>query len=514
MITIALPRIRLAKAFLGLTLSIASVTSPAAGPPAVTTEEAMAATRQAHEALREGRYAELEAELGALQAAYEADTNQEYVLDRSLRRFQVADPELGPALDRWLAAHPQSYPARIARALHNYQMARIWRGRAYINATHPARIELMEDYLKRASKDLEAAVPLTAKPVLAYEIMIGMARYVGAGGAARELLDRAAKTDPQATGPYEAFVILLLPRWGGSHEAMQALARDAEKDDHPKMKWLAAYIRSVVAADKADSLRSDGDLAGAMRGYQDAVLASRDYTWAQCALANVYRTLGQTDNALAAAQGALARNGNNIDCLEERANAHNLMRHETEMLDDLRNAALLGSVDSARRLGFLLTEGGNNVKRDVAEGLHWLERAAYFWNATALFELGLIYERGMGVPANHARSVEYYRACANLKNLQCENNLAMMLWYGKGVAADHEEAARLWIRVHKQGDWHGRHNLEFFFSPMERVKLAATYGPGMWALKPLATIGLLILGAILIAWILIRRPFAARTKRL
>lgn len=487
--------------------------APTAELPPVTTKEALAAIQQAHQSLHEGRYVELDAELGALQAAYEADTNWEYALERSFRRFQFADPELGPPLDQWVGSHPQSYPARMARALYSYQMARAWRGRAYIGRTHPARLELMEEYLKRASRDLEAAVTLTQKPLLAYEVMIGMARYIGAREIARDLLDRAAKTDQYATGPYMAYAMLLLPRWGGSYDALANLAREAGAVSHPKMTWLAAYIGSVAKADKADALWSDRDLVGAMRGYQEAVLASRDYVWAQCGLAGVYRALGQTDNALASAQGALARHGDSVDCLEERAKAHDLQRRQEAVLDDLRSAAFLGSLDSAHRLGLLLTNSGKGVKRDLAEGLHWLERAAYFWNARALFELGLAYENGLGIPANHARSVEFYRACANLKMVECENNLAMMLWYGKGVAEDHEEAARLWIRVHKQGDWHGRHNLEFFFSPMERVGLSLRHGPGMWAWKPLATIGMLILGAILIAWILIKRPFDTRIRR-
>lgn len=482
-------------------------------PPLVTTKEAFAAIQQAHQSLREGRYVELDAELGALQTAYEADTNLEYALDRSFRRFQVADPELGPPLDQWVGNHPQSFPARMARALYNYQMARAWRGRAYIGRTHPARLDLMEEYLKKASRDLEAAVTLTQKPLLAYGVMIGMARYIGAREVARDLLDRAAKTDQYATGPYMAYAMLLLPRWGGSYDALANLAREAGAVSHPKMTWLAAYIGSVAMADKADRLWSDGDLTGAMRGYQEAVLASRDYIWAQCGLAGVYRALGQTGNALASAQAALARHGDSIDCIEESAKAHDLMRQQEAVLDDLRSAAILGSLDSAHRLGLLLTNSGKGVKRDITEGLHWLERAAYFWNASALFELGLAYEHGLGTPANHKRSVEYYRACANLKMIECENNLAMMLWYGKGVAEDHDEAARLWIRVHKQGDWHGRHNLEFFFSPMERVGLSLQHGPGMWAWKPLATIGMLILGAMLIAWILIKRPFDTRIRR-
>lgn len=500
-------------ALMGLVFFVMQATALAAELPAPAVSQGIAEMRRAHAALLEGRFAELEVELAAVQAAYEADTNREADARASFQRFQVPNPELTPAFEKWVAAFPRSYSARLARGAHFLAMGKAWRGSGNIQSTHPARIELMDDYMQRADKDLRDAVALTEKPILAYQRLIEIARYIGARDAAYEYLVRAAKTDPYAVGPYQAYAALLRPRWGGSYEAMAALANDVAAADHPKMKWLSSFIRSLAMTDKANATWSGGNPAAALNIYQEAIALSAEHNWPQCELAELYVNLGQTDNAIATASRALKRDEFAVDCLVERARAYLNARRETERLEDLRNAAFLGHVRAAKDLGTLLADGANNVKRDMTEGLYWMERAAYFWNADALFEIGVIYEQGHGVRVDFAHAVENYRACANLKSLKCENNLGLMLWYGKGVAANPDEAARLWIRVHKKGDWHGRHNLEYFFSPVERVGLALKHGPGVWAWKPLATIGLLILGAILIAWILIKRPFDTRVRR-
>ena len=498
---------------LGLVLSVMQGTSLAAELPAASASHGIAEMKRTHAALVEGRFAELEVELGAVQAAYEADTNREADAEASFQRFEVSNPELTPAFEKWIAAFPRSYSARLARGAHFFAMGIAWRGSGYIQSTHPARVELMLNYMRLADKDLRDAVALTERPILAYQRLIEIARYIGARDAAYEYLVRAAKTDPYAIGPYQAYAALLRPRWGGSYEAMAALANDVVAADHPKMKRLSSYIRSLAMTDKANATWSGGNPTAALTIYQEAIALSAEHNWPQCELAELYVNLGQIDNAIATASRALKRDEFAVDCLVERARAYLNARRETERLEDLRNAAFLGNVDAAKNLGLLLADGANNVKRDMTEGLYWMERAAYFWNVDALFESGVIYEHGHGVPVNFARAVENYRACANLKNLKCENNLGLMLWYGKGIAANPDEAARLWIRVHKKGDWHGRHNLEYFFSPTERVVFAFRHGPGLWALAPLATLALIALGALLIAWIVIRRPFAARAGR-
>lgn len=471
------------------------------------------AIEAAHAALRQGRFAELNEELARAQTEYEADTNAEERMSASFRRFRIADPELEAAFDEWVKAYPESYGARMARGLYLFAMGRAWRGFAYIDNTHPTRLDYMDGYLKRSFEDLEAATTLTAKPILAYQVLIDAAQLVGGGAAATEVLNRAMKTDPHATGPYFAYANMQKPRWGGSYDAMRMLAAQVETESHPKMKRLARQIRSMVISDQTDADYDENNRLAALKGYQEAIAVADDNTYAHCMLGWLYHALGQTDNALAALNRAVAANPGDTKCLVTRADAQYQARRDQAMLDDLREAATLGDQSAARRLGYIFSEGTGNVARDLPQALHWLERAAYFWDIQALFQLGLIHERGLGIKPDHAKAVGYYRACANLRDTQCENNLGLMLWYGRGAEANPEEAARLWIRVHKKGEWRGGHNLEYFFSPTERVFLALRHGPGKWAQAPLATLGLLLLGAIVIAWIMIRRPFAPRAKR-
>lgn len=466
----------------------------------------------AHAALKQGRFAELEQTLSAVQAKYEADTNAEATMRRTFRWFEVANPELEASFDQWVNLFPQSYAARLGRGLFLHSMAGAWRGRGYINQTHPARIEFMDGYLGRSYRDLEAASKLTNKPILAYATMISSAKLVGRGDFAAEVLSRAIKTDPHAVTPYYIYASMLEPRWGGSHEAMLALAAQAETEDHPKMKRLAKFIRSSVVADQADDKYRAKDRLAALKGYQEAVAISQENTYALCMLGQLFHAMGQTDNALASYNRALAIGPNDTNCMINRSAALHLARRDAAMLADLLQAAELGDMNAVRRLGFILLEGVGGIPPNVPEGLRWLERAAYFWDTEAIYQLGQTYERGEGIAPDHAKAVGYYRNCANLKNLMCQNNLGIMLWYGRGTPSDQNEAARLWIRVHKQGEWRGGHNLEYFLSPTERVLLAFRHGPGRWALEPLLTITAIVLGALVIGWMLMRRRLAGTAR--
>jgi TPR repeat protein len=489
----------------GAALAASDDSAPA--PSAVTSLE------MAHAALQQGRFAELEHTLAQVQADYEADTNAEARMRQTYRWFQIADPDLEASFDQWVDRYPQSHAARLARGLFLYAMARAWRGHAYVNKTHPKRMEFMDRYLERSYRDLEAASKLTEKPILAYATMISAARFVGGGNFANEVLTRAIKTDRYAVGPYYSYAVMLEPRWGGSHDAMHALAARADTEDHPKMKRVAKFIRSSVTTDQADAKYRANDRLEALKGYQEAVAISDENSYALCMLGQLYHAMGQTNNALASYNRALAVDPNDTNCMINRSAALHLARRDAAMLADLRQAASLGDLGAIRRLGFILLEGVGGIPPDVPEGLRWLERAAYFWDSDAIYQLGQTYERGEGVAPDHAKAVAYYRNCANLKNLMCQNNLGIMLWYGRGTPADQDEAARLWIRVHKTGDWHGRHNLEYFFSASERVRLAFRFGPGRWALEPLLTLAAIALGAIVIAWMLLRRRVGARRQR-
>ena len=59
--------------------------------------------------------------------------------------------------------------------------------------------------------------------------------------------------------------------------------------------------------------------------------------------------------------------------------------------------------------------------------------------------LGLMYDRGEGVPQNYIEAATWYRKAAEQGNADAQYNLGIMYSFGKGVPEDDAEAAK-WFR--------------------------------------------------------------------
>ncbi len=57
-------------------------------------------------------------------------------------------------------------------------------------------------------------------------------------------------------------------------------------------------------------------------------------------------------------------------------------------------------------------------------------------NAKAQFNLGVMYDRGLGVPQDYAEAVKWYRKAAEQGNARAQRALGIMYRYGYGVAKD------------------------------------------------------------------------------
>ena len=67
-------------------------------------------------------------------------------------------------------------------------------------------------------------------------------------------------------------------------------------------------------------------------------------------------------------------------------------------------------------------------------------------NASAQFNLGLMYDNGQGVTQNHAEAVKWYRLAADQGNASAQFNLGLMYAKGDGVPQNHAEAVK-WYRL-------------------------------------------------------------------
>ena len=81
-------------------------------------------------------------------------------------------------------------------------------------------------------------------------------------------------------------------------------------------------------------------------------------------------------------------------------------------------------------------------------------------DADAQFNLGLMYEEGLGVPQDYAEAVKWWRLSAEQDDAYAQFNLGVMYDEGDGVPQDYAEAIRLWKLAAEQGDEEAQYNLD------------------------------------------------------
>jgi hypothetical protein len=84
------------------------------------------------------------------------------------------------------------------------------------------------------------------------------------------------------------------------------------------------------------------------------------------------------------------------------------------------------------------------VKKDPAEAVRWLRKAAEKGNSAAQCTLGYCYDCGLGVPKDVANAAEWYAKSAQAGHEVGMYNLALCYAYGRGVRQDRTLADR-WL---------------------------------------------------------------------
>lgn len=82
---------------------------------------------------------------------------------------------------------------------------------------------------------------------------------------------------------------------------------------------------------------------------------------------------------------------------------------------------------------------------------HW-EPLAEQGRVAAQLGLGMIYDRGQGVPQDYAEATRWYRLAAEQGDAVAQSNLAAMYADGKGVQQDYAEAIHWFRLAAAQGD--------------------------------------------------------------
>lgn len=244
-------------------------------------------------------------------AVSETDVRREYSLDTALWTVSQSAMEGEKALlDEWVRSTPGHWAPLLARARYYSEKAYEARGTKWAKDTSEQQFEGMKKYFTVALDDLklvQAMVPgLLEKNILLIEIY----QSVGDRVACERFVREGIKHVPWSYRIRKTYMHTLTPRWGGSYEAMEAFAREAEPyyDNNPTLK----FLKGNVAWEKGQMAErgSKDDVTPA--NYDDAIsyyrqaLVFGDASGVVTSLVKALLKAGRVDEAIEAADKVIA----------------------------------------------------------------------------------------------------------------------------------------------------------------------------------------------------------------
>jgi TPR repeat protein len=130
-----------------------------------------------------------------------------------------------------------------------------------------------------------------------------------------------------------------------------------------------------------------------------------------------------------------------------------------------------GDASAQYNLG-IMYDNGYGVPQDYAEAVRWYRLAAEQGYASAQFNLALMYRNGEGVPQDDAEAVRWYRLAAEQGYADAQLNLGVMYDNGEGVPHDNV-LAHMWFNIASaNGNAIGRENRDIITKRMTREQIA------------------------------------------
>ena len=130
---------------------------------------------------------------------------------------------------------------------------------------------------------------------------------------------------------------------------------------------------------------------------------------------------------------ALALHGGNL-----------LKRDDAEALRLLRKAADQGLLAAQESLGIFSAMGIGMEHPAPAEALEWYKKAAQQGSLDAATNIALMYADGTGIPKDPAQAMTWFRRAAEGGDATAQYNLALIYGRGKDVPQDYKESVR-WL---------------------------------------------------------------------
>jgi len=139
--------------------------------------------------------------------------------------------------------------------------------------------------------------------------------------------------------------------------------------------------------------------------------------------------------------------------------------------------------DSLQYYSYDLKEGIDFFESGEHEkALNIFRRLAEKGDPEAQFNLGLMYDNGMGLMQNSEKALKWYKASAKQDFPKAQNNLGMMYDYGRGVVQDKTEAVKWYKLAAAQGDLNAQCTLGVMYTNGEGVRKDINQAINWWKL--------------------------------
>lgn len=125
--------------------------------------------------------------------------------------------------------------------------------------------------------------------------------------------------------------------------------------------------------------------------------------------------------------------------------------YEVGKTDDARAQKLVGDM--------LMLGWADKVKRNRKDALAWYKRSAMNGNIEATFNVGVMYEQGLGTDEDFVAAAKWYRTAAKAGHVSAQFNLANMYGKGAGVLQNQEKAFGWYEKAAEQGDSAAMYNV-------------------------------------------------------
>jgi TPR repeat protein len=131
--------------------------------------------------------------------------------------------------------------------------------------------------------------------------------------------------------------------------------------------------------------------------------------------------------------------------------------------DKLLSSAEQGNADAQVAVGFIYRTAQWGIQQDYKKALYWYQKSAEQNNPKAQFQLGVVYERGEGLPKDYKKAIYWFQKSAEQGDEGSQAWLGHMYDNGQGVPQDYQQANYWYQKSAEQGNLLAQYGLGLMY---------------------------------------------------